>query len=208
MTPAAVHQGQAAERRAARAHVLDAAYQRHPERFVRKPPAPTKPRTAARINKPDTQEVAHQIRVGWSREELRSVREATVSSIGQSSAVALTSVVRRSCQGAHDLLRRRKRLAAYQYCCEQHGAFDVVRPIGTAPESVGCGVCGAQAKRVFSVPMMSFRSSRSRAIAGAIEHAERSRDQPEVVDSLPRADPRKRTPIAPLTPALRRLPRP
>jgi putative transposase len=60
MTPAAVHHGQAPALHTARGHVLDAAYQRHPERFVRKPPTPPKLPTAAWINKPaDTKEVAH-----------------------------------------------------------------------------------------------------------------------------------------------------
>jgi putative transposase len=40
MTPAAFHHGHAEQLHAARVDVLDAAYQRHPERFVRKPPAP------------------------------------------------------------------------------------------------------------------------------------------------------------------------
>jgi len=40
MTPAAVDHGQAPVLHAARGRVLDAAYQRHPERFVRKPPVP------------------------------------------------------------------------------------------------------------------------------------------------------------------------
>jgi len=39
--------------------VLEAAYERDPERFVRKPPVPPKLPTAAWINKPDTKEVAH-----------------------------------------------------------------------------------------------------------------------------------------------------
>jgi putative transposase len=59
MTPAAVHYGHAEQLHAARAHVLDAAYERHPERFVRKPPAPPELPTAAWINKPNTKEVAH-----------------------------------------------------------------------------------------------------------------------------------------------------
>ncbi len=60
MTPAAVHHGHATHLRATRASVLDDAYQRHPERFVRKPPAPPKLPTAAWINKPaDTKEAAH-----------------------------------------------------------------------------------------------------------------------------------------------------
>jgi len=60
MTPAAVHFGHAEQLHAARVHVLDAAYERHPERFVRKPPTPPELPTAAWINKPDeAKEVAH-----------------------------------------------------------------------------------------------------------------------------------------------------
>jgi putative transposase len=59
MTPAAVHHGHAQQLHAARAHVLDAAYARNPERFVRKPPAPPELPTAAWINKPNTTELAH-----------------------------------------------------------------------------------------------------------------------------------------------------
>jgi putative transposase len=59
MTPSAVHHGQAPALHAARGLVLDAAYQRHPERFVRRPPLPPELPTAAWINKPDTKEVAH-----------------------------------------------------------------------------------------------------------------------------------------------------
>jgi len=60
MTPATVHYGRAEQLHAARAHVLDAAFAAHPERFVRKPPAPPELPTAAWINKPaDTKEVAH-----------------------------------------------------------------------------------------------------------------------------------------------------
>ncbi len=60
MTPAAMHHGTAPELHQLRARVLDAAYERHPERFVRKPPAPPELPTAAWINKPaDTKEVAH-----------------------------------------------------------------------------------------------------------------------------------------------------
>ena len=52
MTPTAVHHGHAPRLHAARALVLDAAYARHPERFVRKPPAPPKLPTAVWINQP------------------------------------------------------------------------------------------------------------------------------------------------------------
>ena len=59
MTPAAVHHGQAPELHAARARVLDAAYERHPERFVRKPPAPPELPTTAWINRPKEAATAH-----------------------------------------------------------------------------------------------------------------------------------------------------
>jgi putative transposase len=52
-TPADVHYGRAELVRAQRARVLDAAYAAHPERFVRKPPAPPELPTAAWINKPE-----------------------------------------------------------------------------------------------------------------------------------------------------------
>ena len=59
MTPAAVHHGQAQALHAARAHVLDVAYERTPERFVCRPPQPPALPTAAWINKPiTTEEVA------------------------------------------------------------------------------------------------------------------------------------------------------
>jgi putative transposase len=59
MTPAAVHYGQAQQLHAARGHALDAAFAAHPERFVRKPPIPPNLPTAAWINKPKSEEVAH-----------------------------------------------------------------------------------------------------------------------------------------------------
>ena len=59
MTPAAVHYGRAPELHAGRARVLDAAYQRHPERFGRRPPVPPALPTATWINQPETKEVAH-----------------------------------------------------------------------------------------------------------------------------------------------------
>jgi putative transposase len=51
-TPADVHHGRAEQVRAERAVVLDAAYAAHPERFVRKPPAPPQLPTIAWINQP------------------------------------------------------------------------------------------------------------------------------------------------------------
>ena len=59
MTPATVHHGRAQHTHAERARVLDAAYARTPERFVRRAPTPPAIPTAAWINKPDTDEAAH-----------------------------------------------------------------------------------------------------------------------------------------------------
>ena len=59
MTPAAVHFGRASELHATRARVLQAAYARNPERFVRQLPMPPELPTAAWINKPEPKEVAH-----------------------------------------------------------------------------------------------------------------------------------------------------
>jgi hypothetical protein len=57
-TPADVHYGRAEQVRAERAVVLEAAYAAHPERFVRKPPAPPKLPTAAWINQPTEEAVS------------------------------------------------------------------------------------------------------------------------------------------------------
>jgi putative transposase len=59
MTPAAVHHGQAQALHAERQRVLEAAYAATPERFVRRQPRPPTLPTAAWINKPTKEEVAH-----------------------------------------------------------------------------------------------------------------------------------------------------
>jgi putative transposase len=60
MTPASVHYGHAETVHAERQRVLDAAYARTPERFVRRAPMPPPVPTAAWINKPTpTEEAAH-----------------------------------------------------------------------------------------------------------------------------------------------------
>ena len=96
-------------------------------------------------------------------------------------------------------------MAFYEYRCEQDGSFDITRPLGTAPTSTPCPVCRSEARRVFSKPMLM---STARELVAAIDHAEKTRHEPDVVTSLPRAGARKRTPVLPLTPTLRRLPRP
>ena len=97
-------------------------------------------------------------------------------------------------------------MTLYEYRCRRHGVSSVSLPMGTAPRSIACPVCSAPADRVYSAPMLM--TSKSRRLSSVIEQGERSRDQPEVVTSLPPRDVHKRTPMAPANPALRRLPRP
>jgi putative transposase len=59
-TAADVHYGRAADVQAARAAVLTAAYTAHPERFVRKPPAPPAIPDGSWINPPELKEAAAQ----------------------------------------------------------------------------------------------------------------------------------------------------
>lgn len=96
-------------------------------------------------------------------------------------------------------------MAIYEYRCERDGPFEVTRPIGTAPASIACPECASEAARVFSSPMVSFAP---RELVAALDHEEKTRTDPDVVTSLPPAPAHKRTPVLPLTPTLRRLPRP
>jgi putative FmdB family regulatory protein len=97
-------------------------------------------------------------------------------------------------------------MPTYEYRCDQHGVSEITRPLGGAPESATCLVCGGQAKRVFSVGMI--RCGSRPTLSAAIDRAEKSRHEPDVVTSLPSTGASKRSPVLPLTPALRRLPRP
>ena len=96
-------------------------------------------------------------------------------------------------------------MAIYEYRCQVDGPFEVTRPIGTAPASIACPVCASEARRVFSSPMISLAP---RSLAAALDHEEKTRHEPDVVTSLPPAPAHKRTPVLPLTPTLRKLPRP
>jgi putative FmdB family regulatory protein len=96
-------------------------------------------------------------------------------------------------------------VAIYEYRCEADGVFEQISPIGSAPASIACPVCASEAERVFSSPMVSLAP---RALVAALDHEEKTRTNPDVVTSLPPAPAHQRTPVLPLTPTLRRLPRP
>ena len=97
-------------------------------------------------------------------------------------------------------------MAFYDYRCDADGVFEIARPLGTAPGTVPCPVCRGEASRVFTTPMLATTAPTE--LVNAIAHAEKTKTEPDLVTSLPRRDPRKRTPTLPLTPKLRRLPRP
>jgi putative FmdB family regulatory protein len=94
----------------------------------------------------------------------------------------------------------------YEYRCEYDGAFEVSRPVGTAPDSASCPACDRQARRTFSVSMVRLGSRP--AVFAAMDQAAKTRYEPDVVTSLPSTGARRATRTLPLTPALRRLPRP
>jgi putative FmdB family regulatory protein len=97
-------------------------------------------------------------------------------------------------------------VAFYDYRCDDDGVFEITRPLGTAPGSIACPECGGEASRVFSTPMLATTAPKE--LVAAIDHAEKTRDAPDIVTSLPPRPAHKRTPVLPLTPTLRRLPRP
>lgn len=96
-------------------------------------------------------------------------------------------------------------MPAYDYRCDRDGLFEVTRPLGTAPASIACPECRGESRRVFATPMLT---TSPRPLVAAIDRAEKSRHEPEVVTSLPARGARRRTPVLPLTPTLRGLPRP
>jgi putative FmdB family regulatory protein len=97
-------------------------------------------------------------------------------------------------------------MATYEYRCDRDGMFDVTRPLGTAPTTVACPACGSEAQRVISLP--TIRCGTRTAFTAAIEHAEKSGYEPEVVTSVPSAGAMRPVRTAQMTPALARLPRP
>lgn len=97
-------------------------------------------------------------------------------------------------------------MAFYDYRCDHDGVFEIARPLGTAPASIACPVCDGKARRVFSTPMLATTAPKE--LVAALDHAEKTRDAPDIVTSLPRRPAHKRTPVLPLTPTLRRLPKP
>ena len=95
-------------------------------------------------------------------------------------------------------------MATYVYRCDQHGTFDVRRPLGQAPTENACPGCGSTARRVFTAPHVGTVNTR---VVRAMDAAARTSDAPEVVTQPPaRSSVLHRQPT--LHPATARLPRP
>ncbi|TDC60848.1 zinc ribbon domain-containing protein [Actinomadura sp. GC306] len=77
-------------------------------------------------------------------------------------------------------------MAIYQYRCENCGAFDVSRPIGTAADAEDCAGCGGAAARVFTAPHLTRTSG---PLARALQAQEASADEPRVVKRSPSSKP-------------------
>lgn len=97
-------------------------------------------------------------------------------------------------------------MAIYEYRCDEHGLFEIMRPLGTAPQSAPCPLCGGDAVRAISAPRL--RSSARAGVFAAIERADKSRHEPKVVSSIPASGAYRRARTATLTPQRARLPRP
>ncbi len=95
-------------------------------------------------------------------------------------------------------------MALYEYNCRTHGAFEILRRLGEAPPEAACPVCGSAAARVICAPSLVI--GRRAALFTAIDGAQKSRHEPEVVTSLPPSGAPRRQ--LRMTPELWKLPRP
>ena len=73
-------------------------------------------------------------------------------------------------------------MVAYDYGCTEHSRIQLHASMGTAPPSIPCPQCGGPSRRMFTVPRFSVQSKTT----PAIERAEKSSEQPDVVTSIPR----------------------
>jgi hypothetical protein len=94
-------------------------------------------------------------------------------------------------------------MATFLYRCPADGIVEQRGAVGTAPSQVSCPACAGDARRVYTPPLVSGGSRSARAL---IDRTERTRDEPEVVTTLPSRD---RGPgRGAVNPAWQRLPRP
>ena len=117
-----------------------------------------------------------------------------------------TSVHSRTMATRVGLTIRRTALPIYDFQCDEHDRFELRLPMSAIGEIVNCPKCGVAARRMVSAPRIVTQSHG--AWMAAVDHADKSRYEPEVVTQLPTTGLRSSRPIAPLTPQLAGLPRP
>lgn len=95
-------------------------------------------------------------------------------------------------------------MATYEYRCPDGSLFETSRPIGQAPDTLACPLCGEPSRRVFSAPHLSRAGS---AAFRLIDSTKRSSSEPEIVDSRIPGRTRQDRPYT-SNPLHRKLPRP
>ncbi len=96
-------------------------------------------------------------------------------------------------------------MTIYAFCCGVHGGFEVVAPMGQAGRHRACPDCGEPGTRVYAAPMIARTDRR---VGAAVERAERSASEPDVVRSVPGSGSAARSRSTSTNPAWQRLPRP
>lgn len=97
-------------------------------------------------------------------------------------------------------------MAIFEYKCNQDGLISIHCHIGTAPKFIVCSLCGSEATRVLSVPMITGKAPKG--YGEAIALAEKSRFEPEVVSSIPSRNKPRYSPKVLQNSTLRNLPKP
>ena len=68
-------------------------------------------------------------------------------------------------------------MPVYDFVCENCGPFEQQRSFAEAGDPMTCPSCGAEARRVYSMPNTKRMSN---ALSGAMNRAEKSAHEPEV----------------------------
>ena len=67
----------------------------------------------------------------------------------------------------------------YEFYCEEHGYFELLRPISLCLEPAPCPICGVLCQRSYTVPNLRQINPQTR---NAIDRSVQSRHQPKVID--------------------------
>lgn len=73
-------------------------------------------------------------------------------------------------------------MPAYDFVCDECGPFEERRSFAEAGEPMTCPSCGREARRVYSAPHTRRMPA---ALSGAMDRAEKSTHEPEVVRRTP-----------------------